>query len=93
MQQEPNPTAPHSLSLVNRGHAELTGVADVDCFNEQLIVLTTSMGRLTISGSGLNIARFNQQDGSLSVDGEFQAFEYSGKTRRAKAGLLARMFR
>ena len=93
MQQELNQCAPHSLSLVNRGHAELTGVTDVDCFNEQLIVLATSMGSLTITGGGLNILRFNQQDGSLSVDGEFQTFEYSGKTRRAKNGLLARLFR
>ena len=91
--QQPNETAPHSLTLVNRGHAELTGVTDVDCFNEQIVVLATSLGALTISGSALNITRFNQQDGNLSIDGEFQAFEYSGKTRRAKGGLLARMFR
>lgn len=90
---QPNETAPHSLSLVNRNHAELTGVTDVDCFNEQIVVLATALGALTISGSGLNITRFNQQDGNLSVDGDFQAFEYAGKKPGAKGGLLARMFR
>ena len=93
MQQESNQCAPHSLSLVNRGHAELTGVTDVDCFNEQIVVLATALGALTISGSGLNITRFNQQDGNLSIDGEFQAFEYSGKKNGAKGGLLSRLFR
>ena len=24
----------HSFTLINRGHAEITGVSDVDCFNE-----------------------------------------------------------
>lgn len=91
--QQPNETAPHSLTLVNRSHAELTGVTDVDCFNEQIVVLATSLGALTISGSNLNITRFNQQDGNLSVDGDFQAFEYSGKKSGAKGGLLSRMFR
>lgn len=88
--QQPSEAAPHSLSLVNRSRAELTGVTDVDCFNEQIIVLATSMGALTISGAGLNILHFSQQDGKLSIEGEFQAFEYSGR-RDAKGGLLSRL--
>lgn len=83
----------HSFTLINRGHAEITGVSDVDCFNEQLVVLSTNLGAMTISGSGLNISHLNKEDGRLIVDGEFDAIEYSGKARSGKGGLFSRLLR
>ena len=83
----------HGFTLVNRSHAEITGVSDVDCFNEQLVVLITSMGTMTISGTGLNISHLNKEDGRVIVDGEFDAIEYSGKTRGARGGFLSRLMR
>lgn len=83
----------HGLTLMNRGHAEISGVSDVDCFNEQLVVLVTSLGTMTIAGSGLNISHLNKEDGRVIVDGEFDSIEYSGKARGAKGGLLSRLMR
>jgi len=83
----------HSFTLSNRSHAEITGVSEVDCFNEQLVVLVTSLGTMTISGSGLNISHLNKEDGRVIVDGEFQAIEYSGKTQGSKGGILSRLMR
>ena len=83
----------HGFTLQNRSHAEITGVSDVDCFNEQLVVLVTGLGTMTISGSGLNISHLNKEDGRVIVDGEFDAIEYSGKARGAKGGLLSRLMR
>lgn len=83
----------HSFTLVNRSHAEITGVTDVDCFNEQLVVLITNLGAMTISGSALNISHLNKEDGRLIVDGEFDSIEYSGKARGAKGGFLSRLLR
>ena len=82
----------HGFTLVGRSHAEICGVSEVDCFNEQVIVLSTSMGAMTISGSGLNISHLNQQEGRLVVDGEFDAIEYSGR-RDGKGGFFARLMR
>ena len=84
---------PHGFMLQNRSHAEITGVSDVDCFNEQLVVLITSMGTMTISGTGLNISHLNKEDGRVIVDGEFDAIEYSGKTRGARSGFLSHLMR
>ena len=83
----------HSFTLINRGHAEITGVTEVDCFNEQLVVLITNLGAMTISGSALNISHLNKEDGRLIVDGEFDSIEYSGKARGAKGGFLSRLLR
>lgn len=82
----------HGLTLMNRGHAEISGVSDVDCFNEQLIVLSTTMGTMTICGASLNISQLNKEDGRLIVDGEFDSIEYSGK-RRGGGGFFSRLVR
>lgn len=83
----------HGLTLMNRSHAEISGVSDVECFNEELVVLSTTMGTMTISGSGLNISHLNQEEGRLIVDGEFDAIEYSGKNRGGKGGFFSRLLR
>ena len=82
----------HSFTLIGRSHGEISGVSEVDCFNEQVVVLSTSMGTMTISGSGLNISHLNQQEGKLVIDGEFDAVEYSGR-RDGKGGFFARLMR
>ena len=84
---------PHTLTIDSRERAVVTGVSDVDCFNEALIVLSTSLGTMTISGSSLNISRLNQEDGRLIVDGEFDAIEYSGRKNRPAGGFFSRLLR
>jgi len=84
--------AAHGFTLMNRAHAEISGVIDVDCFNEEIIVLNTSMGTMTITGSGLNIANFSQEQGRLVVDGEVNSAEYSGRPKKS-GGFLGRLLR
>ena len=83
----------HGVMLTNRSHAEISGVSDVDCFNEQLIVLSTTLGTMTISGSSLNISKLSQEEGRLIVDGEFDSIEYSGRSQGGKGGFLSRLLR
>jgi len=81
----------HTLSLEDRKRLSLTGVEDVDCFNEQIVVLRTPLGTLTVAGAGLNVSQLNLEAGRVEIDGEVDALEYSGGKR--KGGLLGRMFR
>ena len=81
----------HTVTLVDRRKLSLTGVEDVDCFNEQLVVLRTSQGTLTVAGAGLNISRLNLEDGRAEVEGEVDALEYSAVKK--KGGLLGRLLR
>ena len=43
-----------NITLENRKRLFLTGVMEVISFNEEKILLNTSLGMLTIKGSGLN---------------------------------------
>ena len=85
------PAREHVVTLVDRKRLSLTGVEDVDCFNEQLVVLRTGLGTLTVAGAGLNISRLSLEDGCVEVEGEVDALEYSGG--RKKGGFWSRLTR
>ena len=81
----------HSLTLADRKRLSLTGVEDVDCFNEQIVVLRTSQGTLTVAGAGLNISQLSLEAGKVELEGEVDALEYTGGGK--KGGALGRLFR
>ena len=92
MKSDPAPVErPHSLTIDGRNRASITGVTDVDSFNEAMIVMNTSAGALTLIGSSLHISRLNLEDGQLLVEGQIDALEYDERAR-GKGG-LGRLFK
>lgn len=89
--QNGNQSSGHTLTLTGRTSAVVTGVEDVDCFNEQIVVLRTPLGALTISGENLNISQLSLGDGRLIVEGEITSIEYD-QPRRTGGGFLRRLF-
>lgn len=80
----------HTLSMENRDKLSLTGVEDVSGFDESLVVLTTSMGELTVRGEGLHIERIDLDSGQLDVRGKVQELSYD--ERAPKSTLWSRLF-
>ena len=93
MQQTTAAASRHTLCLTGRERAVITGVSDVDCFNEQLVVLLTDAGQMTVTGEGLHVENLNLKEGKLEVEGEISSIEYSGGPREKKGGVLGRLFR
>lgn len=91
MQNDCEERQSHALTLVDRKKLSLTGVEDVDCFNEQIAVLRTGLGTLTVTGAGLNVSRLSLEEGRVELEGEVDAVEYSGGKKQG--GLLGRLFR
>ena len=81
----------HTLSLTGRERAVVTGVSDVDSFNEQLVVLLTDLGQMTITGTGLHVENLNLKEGQLIVEGEIATVEYSGRAKK-EGGVFRRLF-
>ena len=84
---------PHSLTLDGRQKAVITGVEEVDSFNEQMVVLATTAGTLTLLGEQLHVSRLNLEDGQLLVEGEIAALEYDERSRSGRGTLFSRLFR
>ena len=67
---------PHSLNIENRTKLSLSGVDDVSGFDENTIILTTSLGDLTVRGDGLHIDRIDLDVGQLEVQGHIRELSY-----------------
>ena len=85
-------TMPHSLILKDRKEISLTGVTDVDSFDENSIVAYTDFGELTIGGCNLHISTLNTETGELSIDGEISSMIYLDNRPRSE-GFFKRVIR
>ena len=70
MKEPTVPQKPCGLVIENRKKAVLTGVKEVDRFDETAVVLETWGGRLTLTGSGLHVSALQLEEGKLLVDGD-----------------------
>lgn len=77
----------HTLSMTDRSALTLTGVSDVDSFNDQIVIMTTSQGELTVAGQELHISALDLESGRLSIDGHIAALEYADSRAPGKRGL------
>jgi len=85
----------HSILMENRQKVSITGVQDVDSFDESTVLLVTDMGYITLHGVDLHISKLNLEEGQLIVEGEIIALQYSDVDYASGkgAGLLSRLFR
>ncbi len=81
---------PHTLSLDNRRQLRVTGVTEVESFDEQTVVLHTGCGILLIRGQGLHMQTLSIDGGQVAVDGLIISMAYEENQRQG--GLLARLF-
>lgn len=87
-----NTAMPHNLVLEDRRLLTLSGVSDVDSFDEETVVVFTDLGELTIKGSDLHINRLSVEVGELTVEGKISALVYS-QDAAPKGGFFSKVFR
>lgn len=83
----------HNVILENRSHLVLSGITDVDSFNEEQISLFTQLGELTIRGKNLHINEMSVESGDLSVEGDISALVYGDKDRKKKLSAIGKIFK
>lgn len=66
----------HRLELLGREHLTVSGVEDVERFDENCIVMATCVGTLVVSGEELHIGKLSLEGGELHVDGHIDAVNY-----------------
>lgn len=60
---------PHNLILEDRAHLTVSGVEDVDSFDDKQIIIRTPKGSLILRGSDLHIDKLSLDTGDLVVTG------------------------
>ncbi len=91
--QEPKNTAPHTMILENRKSLSLSGVTDVDSFDEREIILYTRLGELTITGKDLHINAVSIESGNMTVEGDIWSLCYGDRDKQNALTMLGKLFR
>lgn len=82
----------HRITLEDREQLGVTGVEEVESFDDSTIVMHTAQGTLVVRGSGLHIEQLSLDGGQLRVEGQVESLTYEDTADRG-GGLLSRLFR
>lgn len=83
-----------NISIVDRKKLHVTGVYEVISFNEDEIILSTSLGGLNIKGSNLKMNKLDVNNGELNIAGTINSCIYKDdKIKNKKDTILGRLFK
>lgn len=85
--------APHHVVIEERKSLTVSGVEDVERFDENTIVLSTSKGVMVVTGENLHIEKLSLDGGDLKVEGDVDAVTYEDDTGGGRGGFLSRLLR
>ena len=80
---------PHRLTLEERNRLTMTGVTEVVSFEENMVVLHTSLGTLMVQGRDLQLKTLSQEGGQVAVEGSVSALAYAEP--KGSGGWLSRL--
>ena len=84
------PEKPYGMTIDQRKKAVVTGVTDVESFDDGAVVLHTHGGRLTLTGTGLHVSSLQLEEGRLTVEGSIDSAAYDGPGVKRRGGFFRR---
>lgn len=83
-----------NLILENRAKLSISGVNDVLSFDDQVVMVETELGLLTVKGQNLKINKLSLDTSEVIVEGEISYLAYSEPNQNKSSGsLLGKIFR
>lgn len=80
-----------NVIIESRKKLNVSGVKDVLSFDEETLLLNTTLGKMTVKGEGLHIESFNTDTGELVSDGKIHAVVYMSDAK--SGGFISRIFK
>ncbi|HOJ77912.1 MAG TPA: sporulation protein YabP [Bacillota bacterium] len=83
---------PHQINLSNRGLLGVDGVLNLESYDQEKIIMQTSVGVLEVKGEKLHIQQLNLDQGKVKIDGVISALTYNDDLLAKKTkGLFSRL--
>lgn len=83
----------HNVLMESRQKLVLSGVKEVDSFEEDNVLLKTTKGNLTIRGNGMKMESYNNEVGDLILNGDIFALVYTNDKENPGGGFFSRIFK
>lgn len=82
------------IILENREKLTITGVLDVLSFDDQIVIVETQLGLLTIKGDDLRINKLSIDNSEVIIEGEIYNMGYSESSNEKKSSsILGKIFK
>lgn len=83
-----------NLVLENREKLSISGVNDVLSFDDQIVILETQLGLLTIKGENLRINKLSIDNEEVIIEGDINNLAYSERDLERKGNsFLGKIFK
>ncbi len=82
-----------NLVLENREKLNVSGVNDVLSFDDQVVIIETELGLLTVKGENLKINKLNIDTSEVIVEGNVNNLTYSGHQSKNEGGIFGKIFK
>ncbi len=83
-----------NLILENRGKLSISGVLDVLSFDDQVVILETELGLLTVKGENIRINKLSIDTSEVIVEGDISSLIYSDKeNEKIKGNFMSKIFK
>ena len=84
-----------NLVLENREKLSISGVKDVLSFDDQIVIVETELGLLTVKGENLRINKLSIDTSEVIVEGEVSSLSYSehNSEKSNNSSLLSKIFK
>ena len=82
-----------NIVIQNREKTVVTGVEDVLSFDDELVIVQTELGMLTIKGENLKMNKLNLDNNELIIEGKITAIAYSDNQIERKQGFMSKLFK
>ena len=84
-----------NLILENRSKLSVSGVLDVLSFDDQIVIIETELGLLTVKGETLRINKLSIDTSEVIVEGQIDSISYSSKdmNKKSNEGFLGKIFK
>lgn len=82
-----------NLVLENREKLSVSGVKEVLSFDDQVVIVETELGLLTIKGENLKINKLSIDTSEVIVEGKIGNLNYSQANTKQEGGLFGKIFK
>ena len=82
-----------NLVLENREKLNVSGVNDVLSFDDQVVIMETELGLLTIKGENLKINKLSIDTSEVIVEGRINNLIYSDHQTKNEGGIFGKIFK
>ncbi|MRH44984.1 sporulation protein YabP [Aquibacillus halophilus] len=88
------PQTEHFIKMNNRRNLEISGVKEVDSFDNEEFLLQTVMGYLIVRGENLQMKNLDVEKGNVSIKGKIYELSYLDEQHGEKAkGFFSKLFK